>query len=76
MILYGAGMSNSNAHIVHNLPIVLAGGGAGQIKGARHVQLPEGTPLANLHLTLLEKMGIPAEHLGNSTGEVPLLTDV
>ena len=58
MIVYGAGMGNSNAHDPLDLPIVLAGGGGGAIKGGRHVRLPEGTPLANMHLTVLEKMGI------------------
>ena len=57
-------------------PIVLAGGGAGLVTGGRHVRLPAGTPLANLHLTVLDKMGIPAERLGNSTGEVAVLSDV
>jgi hypothetical protein len=76
MILYGAGMSNSNAHEPTDLPIVLAGGGGGQVRGGRHVRLPAETPLANLHLTVLDKMGIPAERLGNSTGEVAVLSDV
>ena len=72
ILLYGAGMSNSNAHRPRDLPIVLAGGGAGSIKGNRHLRLPADTPLANLHLTLLDKMGVPAEKLGDSTGNVPL----
>ena len=76
MIVYGAGMSNSNAHEPTDLPIVLAGGGAGLVKGGRHVRLPTETPLANLHLTVLDKKGIPAEQLGNSTGEVAVLSDV
>ena len=76
MLIYGGGMGNSNAHDPLDLPVVLAGGGAGTIKGGRHVQLPEGTPLANMHLTVLEKMGISAESLGNSTGELPVLSDV
>ena len=76
MIIYGAGMSNSNVHDSTDLPIVLAGGGGGLIKGGRHVRLPADTPLANLHLTVLDKMGISAERLGNSTGEVSVLSDV
>jgi hypothetical protein len=75
-IIYGAGMGNSNAHDPLDLPIVLAGGGGGSVKGGRHVRAPEGTPLANLHLAVLEKMGIAAESLGNSTGELPILSDV
>ena len=75
-IIYGAGMGNSNAHDPLDLPIVLAGGGGGSVKGGRHVRAPEGTPLANLHLAVLEKMGVAAESLGNSTGELPILSDV
>ncbi len=76
MVIYGAGMGNSNAHDPLDLPIVVAGGGGGTLKGNRHVRLPEGTPLANMHLTLLEKMGMPAERLGDSTGELPILSGV
>ena len=75
LVMYGAGMGNSNAHDPLDLPIVLAGGG-GTVRGGRHVQAPEGTPLANLHLAVLEKMGIRAESLGNSTGQLPVLSDV
>jgi len=76
MLIYGAGLSNSNDHVHFNLPILLAGGGAGQIKGGRHLRVAKDTPMTNLHLTLLDKMGIPAEHLGDSTGRVELLSDV
>jgi hypothetical protein len=76
LILYGAGMSNSNAHVHQNLPILLAGTAGGSIKGGRHVRLPVDTPLANLHLTLLEKAGISVDQLGDSTGEARLLSDV
>ena len=75
-MVYGAGMGNSNAHDPLDLPIVLAGGGGGTIKGGRHVRLPEGTPLANMHLTILGKMGIPAERLGDATGDLPVLAGV
>jgi hypothetical protein len=68
MILYGAGISNSNLHIHTNLPILVAGGSGAGIKGGRHLTFPEGTPLTNLHLTLLNKLGIPAEKIGDSTG--------
>ena len=71
MILYGAGMSDSNRHSPYELPILLVGGGAGQLKGGRHIRYPEGTPLANLHLTLLDKLGAPIDRLGNdSTGRL------
>jgi hypothetical protein len=80
VVLYGCGMSDSDGHIHHDLPILLAGGGAGSIKGGRHIRFgrthEDETPLMNLHLTLLDKMGIPAEQFGDSTGKVSLLSDV
>ena len=71
MIVYGAGMADSNSHGSRDLPILLAGGGAGT--GGRHVRYPEETPLANLHMTLLDKMGVPVESLGHATGKLPLV---
>ena len=73
MIVYGAGMSDSNSHSPYNLPILLAGGGAGQLPGGRHLQYPEGTPLANLHVSLLDKLGAPIERIGDSRGPLPHL---
>ena len=74
MIVYGAGMSNSDSHFHHDLPVLVAGGGAGQIKGGRHLRLPYDTPMANLHLTLIEKMGIAVERFGDSEGKIELLS--
>ncbi len=71
-IVYGGGMSEGNGHRPENLPIVLAGGGAGQLKGGRHIKYPKGTPLANLHMTLLDKLGAPVESMGDSTGMLDL----
>jgi hypothetical protein len=76
MLIYGSGMSNSNLHVPHKLPILLLGGGAGQLKGGRHVRFADGTPLTNLYLTLLVKAGVPVESVGNSTGEMAQLTGV
>ena len=75
-IVYGAGMSESNSHRPENLPILLVGGDAGT--GGRHIKYAEGTPLANLHLSLLDQMGVPVETLGHSTGRLPIepLSDV
>jgi hypothetical protein len=53
-----------------NLPILVAGGGAGRLKGARHIKYPEPTPLANLHLTLLEKAGVHLDAFADSKGKV------
>jgi len=75
-IIYGSGMSNSNLHIPHKLPILLVGGGAGQINGGRHLRYPDGTPLTNLYMTVLTKVGVPMERIGDSTGELKHLSDV
>ena len=69
VILYGAGLSNSDRHTHSPLPTVVVGGGAGTIKGGRHLVYPEGTPLTNLHVTLLDKVGVPVDRLGDSTGK-------
>ena len=61
-------MSDSNLHIPLGLPILVAGGGAGALKGGRHLRYPEGTPLTNLYQTLLGKLGVPVERIGDSTG--------
>jgi hypothetical protein len=68
MIVYGAGMADGNSHSPENLPLLLLGGGAGLLNGGRHVAYPAATPLANLHVSLLNKMGIPVERLGDSNG--------
>ena len=76
MIVYGAGMADSDGHIHHDVPVVVAGGGAGTLESGRHLRVgseSKETPLTNLHLTLLDKMGIPAEKLGDSTGAVALI---
>jgi hypothetical protein len=67
ILLYGSNMSNSNAHDEFPLPTLVVGGGAGKIKGNQHVKYEDRTPLANLHLTLLERAGVPAEKVGDST---------
>jgi Protein of unknown function (DUF1552) len=68
-VLYGAGIADSDAHASTNLPIMLAGGGAGNLKGGRHIRM-KNTPLANLHLTLLDQFGVHWDKLGDSTGRV------
>jgi hypothetical protein len=73
IIVYGGGMSESNAHDPHNLPILLVGGGAGQLKGGRHLRYPAQTPLANLHMTLLDKLGVRhLDRIGDSNGALDL----
>ncbi len=70
LYLYGSGMGNPNLHDHRNLPILVAGGAAGNMQGAQHIRFPQPTPLANLHLTLLDKVGIPLESFADSNGRV------
>ena len=70
LILYGSGMGNSNVHDHINLPILVAGGAAGGMKGGRHIRFDKAAPLANLHLTLLDKVGVRLDKFGDSNGKV------
>ena len=76
LLLYGGGISNSDRHTHGPLPTLLVGGGAGTLQGGRHLVYPADTPLTNLQLTLLHKMGVPAERLGDSTGRFSELSDL
>jgi hypothetical protein len=76
VIMYDSGMSDSNLHLPLNLPLVEMGGGAGQIASGRHLRFPQGTPATNMKLTLIEKMGLPMDTFGDSTGTLNLLSDV
>jgi hypothetical protein len=73
-ILYGSGISNSTRHSGDNLPILLMGGGAGTLKGGRHLTYTDKPTMANLLVTLMDKMGVPVEKVGGSTGKLPLDT--
>jgi uncharacterized protein DUF1552 len=70
VVLYGSGMGNPNVHDHVNLPVIVAGGGAGRMKGGRHIAYAEPTPLANLHLTLLEKVGVQLDTFADSQGTI------
>ena len=70
LLVYGAGISDSNTHFHDNLPIALVGGKAAGLQGGRHIRYPHRTPVTNLWMTLLDRMGVPAEQLGDSTGKV------
>jgi hypothetical protein len=72
MILYGSSMSNGNQHDHDPLPIVLAGGAAGQLKGGRHLQFAPHTPMSNLLLSMLDKLGVPQQSFGDSTGNLEI----
>jgi len=73
-ILYGAGLSNSTRHSGQNLPLMLVGGGAGRLKGGRHVKFDKAPPMANLLVTLMDKLGMPVDHVGGSTGKLSIDT--
>jgi hypothetical protein len=70
LILYGSGMGNPDIHDHINLPILVAGGAAGSVKGGRHIQYAEPTPLANVHLTLLNRAGVRLDSFADSNGKV------
>ncbi len=75
VLLYGSGMGNPSTHDHNNLPILVAGGSACGLKGGRHVKYEHGTPLANLHLTLLDRVGVYLDSFGDSSGKVENLFD-
>jgi hypothetical protein len=75
LYMYGSGMGDPDAHDHSNLPIIVAGGAAGNMQGGRHIKFKEPTPLSNLHLTLLNKVGVPMETFSDSTGTVEDLFD-
>jgi hypothetical protein len=68
-MMYGAGMADSNSHSPIDIPMILAGGGAGNLKGGRHIRF-RNMPLANLHLTLLDQLGVHWDKIGDSNGRV------
>jgi hypothetical protein len=70
LVLYGSGMGNPNQHDHENLPILVAGGAAGRMRGGRHIRYARATPLANLHLTLLDKVGVRLDSFGDSRGQL------
>ena len=73
--LYGSGLGNSSIHDHDNLPILVAGGAACGMKGGRHIRYETGTPLANLHLTLLDRVGVRLDKFGDSSGKIEDLFD-
>ncbi len=75
MVLFGAGMSDGNAHSPHNLPLILAGRGGGSLAPGRHLTYEKDHPMANLHVGLLRRMGVKADQFADSTGELAGLAD-
>jgi hypothetical protein len=73
-IMYGSGISNSTRHSGVNLPLMLVGGGAGTLHGGRHLKYTDKPTIANLLVTLMDKLGVPVEKIGGSTGKLPIDT--
>jgi hypothetical protein len=76
LFLYGAGLSNPNLHAHYDLPLAVIGGAAGRVKGGRHLVFKDETPMTNLLLSMLDKVGVRAERLGDSTGRIEPLSGV
>ena len=76
MLLYGGALRNSNRHTTEDLPILVVGGGCGEINGGRHVVCPQGTPLTDLQYTMLLKLGVPVEDFGGTTGAIHELSQL
>ena len=74
MLLYGAGISDSNSHKHNNLPILLAGGASSGVKGGRHIRYHKDTPVADLLVTMMDKLGVRVDHIGNSDGALEIDT--
>jgi hypothetical protein len=73
-LVYGSGLSNSNQHSGVNIPVLLLGGGAGKLKGGRHLKFTGQPSMANLLVTLMDKMDVPVDHVGGSNGKLPIDT--
>jgi hypothetical protein len=70
MIVYGAGLSDGNSHLHHDLPTLIAGRGGDFIKSGRRIVYRKETPMCNLFLTMMDCMGCPVENFGDSTGHL------
>jgi hypothetical protein len=72
LIVYGSGISDGDRHNHDDLPVLLAGGGAGRLKNSRHLVFPEKTPMCNLYLWIMHQFGVPGDSFGDSTGRLSL----
>ena len=73
MIVYGSSIGDGNKHNHDNLPVILAGGGGGALNAGRHIKAPKGTPMTNLYLSLLDRMGVSARRIGDSSGKLEII---
>ena len=74
LLTYGGGISDGNVHSVRSLPLLVFGAGDGNIKGGRHLRFTADTPISNFYLTLVDKLGLPLEQFGDSSGKLDLLS--
>jgi hypothetical protein len=74
MIAYGSGISDGNLHDHADLPLILAGGANGKLKGGRHIRYAKGTPMADLFVAMLDRMGVEPERFGDSQGKLDRLS--
>ena len=74
IVTFGSAISDGNSHDFRNLPLLIFGDGDGRIKGGRHLQYPKDTPMTNMYLALLDRLGLPVEQFGDSTGKLDLLS--
>jgi hypothetical protein len=72
LILYGSSLSDGNQHNFSPLPVLLAGGASGRLEGGRHLAFPENTPMSNLLVAMLHKLGVPVDSIGDSTGPLAI----
>ena len=72
MVLYGSGMSNSNQHDHDPLPLLLAGGASGRLKGGRHIRAGKDAPMSNLLVSMMEKLDVPLNNFGDSTSALTI----
>ena len=70
MIVYGSGLADGSGHRHENLPTVLAGRGAGTLQPGRHIRFADETPITNLHVSMLERMGVAVDTFGDSNGKL------
>jgi hypothetical protein len=76
VFIYGSGISDGNIHFHLDLPMLLVGGGAGTLRGGRHLRYANDTPITNLHVAVLDKLGVPIDRFGDSTGKLDYLSGI
>lgn len=74
LVVYGSGIADGNAHAHHDLPVLLAGKGGGTVQTGRHIRYAKDTPMTNLYLSMLDRVGASAQRIGDSTGLLPQLS--